>query len=299
MKGIAILDHRRTNPVEGLLPRPAVLSSQGWTDLRLEVYHQPKFAIAEHQHTLHVIALGIPTASNSIAAGFRWLDGQRRREERPASGIAVIPAGCTHRCSWDSTAQFMVLALEPKLLKQVGRDWIHPDHIELTPTFMEADDDFIRTLFTALEAEAELGGLGSPLLVDSLKVALAVHLLRHYCTTQPRLASGTSGGLSLARRSQVKAYIDAHLHRNLTLVELAGVAHISPAYFARLFKQSEGITPHQYILQRRVERAQILLRRSQFSLAEIAASVGFCDQSHLTRCFKRLTGATPTQFRHS
>ncbi len=295
---VSVLNHRQVNPADGLLPQPAVLTNSGWDGLHLELYRQPKFSTAEHQHTLHAIALGFPDPSNQMPTGYRWLDGQRHREDRPAGGIAVIPAGVAHRCSWDSAAQFMVLALEPDLLKQMGQDWVQGDRIELRPQFMEADDQLIATVLSTLKTEAELGGLGSPLLVDSLKTTLAIHLLRHYCTTQPRLAR-VGGGLSQAQREQVKTYVDAHLHQELTLVELAAIARLSPAYFARLFKHSEGITPHQYILQRRVERAQFLLRHSPLGLAEIAARVGFCDQSHLTRWFKRLTGATPTQFRQS
>ncbi|MBW4462692.1 MAG: AraC family transcriptional regulator [Nodosilinea sp. WJT8-NPBG4] len=293
---VSVLDHREMNPTEGLLPQPAVLTSSGWDGIHLELYQQPKFSIADHQHTLHAIALGFPNASGQTPTGYRWLDGKRHREDRPSGGIAVIPAGITHRCSWDSAAQFIVLALEPDLLQQMGQDWVKADRIELRPQFMEASDGLITTVMSTFKTEAELGGLGSPLLVDSLKTTLAIHLLRHYCTTQPRLASIT-GGLSQAQRNQVKAYVDAHLHQELTLVELAAIARLSPAYFARLFKHSEGITPHQYILQRRVERAQFWLRHSPLGLAEIAAKVGFCDQSHLTRWFKRLAGATPTQFR--
>ena len=297
-QSVSVLDHRQVNPAEGLLPRPAVLSSSGWDGVHLELYQQPRFTTADHQHTLHAIALGLPDASNQTPAGYRWLDGQRHRENRPPSGIAVIPAGVTHRCSWDGDAQFMVLALEPDLLKQMGQDWVNTDRIELRAQFMEATDGLMATVLSTLKTEAERGDLGSPLLVDSLKTTLAIHLLRHYCTTQPRLAS-LAGGLSQVQREQVKAYVEAHLHRALTLVELAAIARLSPAYFARLFKQSEGLTPHQYILQRRVERAQFWLRHSSLGLAEIAARVGFCDQSHLTRWFRRLTGATPTQFRQS
>ncbi|MGJ3245191.1 MAG: helix-turn-helix domain-containing protein [Elainellaceae cyanobacterium] len=292
---IKILDHRTANPAEGLLPHPPVLASSGWDSIHLELYQQPRFSTAEHQHTLHAIAIGLPNAAAN-PTGYRWLDGQRHREERPQNGVAIIPAGVTHRCSWDSETQFMVLALEPTLLQQIGRDWVNPDRIQLLPRFMDRADDFIHNLFLAFQAEAVSGGLGSPLLVDNLKTALAIHLLRHYCATQPRLSS-VAGGLPETKRHQVKAYIDANLHHDLTLVELAAIAQVSPAYFARLFKQCEGITPHQYILKRRVKQAQALLRQNELSMAAIAVRVGFCDQSHLTRCFKRLVGVTPTQFR--
>ncbi|MGF1568472.1 MAG: helix-turn-helix domain-containing protein [Nodosilinea sp.] len=299
---VIVLDHRQANPADGLLPRPAVFSSTGWNDLHLELYQQPKFSTPEHQHTLHAIALGLPTpAGCAPGGGYRWLDGQRHWEDRPVGSIAIIPTGVAHRCSWDNAAQFMVLALEPNLLKQVGQDWVNPDRIELVPTGMDDGDDFIHAIFSTLKAEVEAGDRGNrggPLLVDSLKTALAIHLLRHYCVTQPRLTDRL-GGLSNATQRQVKDYIDAHLDQNLTLVTLAQIACMSPAHFGRLFKRREGLTPHQYILQRRIERTQELLRHSPLSIATIAHRVGFCDQSHLTRCFKRLTGITPIQFRQS
>jgi AraC family transcriptional regulator len=295
-ESITQLDHREPNPVEGLLPRPAVLSSTGWDSVHLERYHQPKFATAEHQHTLHAIAIGLPDASGVCASGYRWLDGKQTLERRQARDISIIPAGVAHRCSWDSEAQFMVLALEPELLIQVGQDWVNPDSIELLPRPMAVQDSLLQNIFTTLEAEAKTAGLGGQLLVDSLTTTLVVHLLRHYCATRPKLSTYT-GGLSESTRSQIKDYIDTHLHRDLKLVELAALAQISPYYFARLFKQNEGITPHQYILKKRIERAQTLLRHSPASLAEISARTGFCDQSHMTRCFKRTLGKTPAQVR--
>ncbi|MBD1919358.1 MULTISPECIES: hypothetical protein [Cyanophyceae] len=68
----------------------------------------------------------------------------------------MIPAGVTHRCSWDSAAQFM--ALEPDLLQQMGQDWVQADRIELRPQFMESDDGLIATVLSTLKTEAELGG---------------------------------------------------------------------------------------------------------------------------------------------
>jgi AraC family transcriptional regulator len=76
---------------------------------------------------------------------------------------------------------------------------------------------------------------------------------------------------------------------------LASIAQISPYHFLRLFKQSLGVTPHQYILQRRIETAKYLLQHGELSIADIAVTVGFCDRSHMTRCFKRIVGVTPKQ----
>ena len=79
---------------------------------------------------------------------------------------------------------------------------------------------------------------------------------------------------------------------------MAAIAHISPYHFARQFKTSTGLPPHQYVIARRVERAkQLLQAATELSLAEVAHSAGFSDQSQFSRHFKRLVGVTPGQFR--
>jgi AraC family transcriptional regulator len=81
---------------------------------------------------------------------------------------------------------------------------------------------------------------------------------------------------------------------------MAAVAHLSPYHFARQFKAATGLPPHQYVLARRIERAQQLLRDGDdLSLSEVAAGAGFSDQSHFSRHFKRVVGTTPRQFRRS
>ena len=149
----------------------------------------------------------------------------------------------------------------------------------------------------ALDAELLAGGLGSRLLAESLGNVLAVHLLRHFSAAGP--ADDRPGGvLPRHKLRAVIDYIHEHLDAELSLDHLAAVAHVSPYHFARLFKNSTGLPPHQYVIARRVERAKELLRdRERLPLAEVAAEVGFADQSHFTRHFKRLVGVTPRRFR--
>jgi transcriptional regulator GlxA family with amidase domain len=90
-----------------------------------------------------------------------------------------------------------------------------------------------------------------------------------------------------------------HLSESTDLATLAAVAGVSMHHFARGFKQSAGITPHYYLTQKRVERAQDMLAHTDLSLSEIAFAVGFSDQSHMARQFRQLIGITPRQFRWS
>ncbi|NJL10632.1 MAG: helix-turn-helix transcriptional regulator, partial [Calothrix sp. SM1_7_51] len=140
--------------------------------------------------------------------------------------------------------------------------------------------------------------IGSHLLIDSLQTTLAIHLLRNYCIIQPKLSSYTDG-LSYLKQQQVMEFINEHLHQEIKLTDIAAIAQLSPYHFLRLFKQSVGITPHQYILQCRIKKAKFLLQHSELSIAEIAANIGFCDQSHFHKYFKRIVGITPKKFQQN
>ncbi|MBE9045907.1 helix-turn-helix transcriptional regulator [Pleurocapsales cyanobacterium LEGE 10410] len=289
---IKLLDYRQVKASNDFVPQPAKLSSLGWDGIgiHVEFHQQPKFETLEHQHTMHVIALGF---SNS--PGERWLDGRIQTERRYQGDISIIPAGIAHRCNWNNLAEFGILAVEPALLKQVGQDLVDGDRLKLIPQFMNQQDELIQGIFSTLKDELKSRKIGGNLLLDSLKTTLAIHLLRKYCTTKPKL-SGHGDGLSKSKLKQVTEYIHEHLDRDLKVVELAAIAQMSPYYFIRLFRKTTGKTPHQYILLSRIEKAQYLLQQRNISISEIAATVGFCDQSHLTKYFKRITGLTPRQY---
>jgi AraC-like DNA-binding protein len=110
-------------------------------------------------------------------------------------------------------------------------------------------------------------------------------------------APSAHGGLSPGAMRRVQEFVDTHLSSSIDLATLASIAGTSMHHFARGFKQSANVTPHHYLVQKRVERARELLARTELSLSEIAYAVGFSDQSHLTRHFRQMLGVTPRQFR--
>jgi AraC-like DNA-binding protein len=107
------------------------------------------------------------------------------------------------------------------------------------------------------------------------------------------------GGLSAGTIRRVREYVEVHLGESINLGMLAAVAGLSVHHFAREFKQSAGVTPHHYLTQKRVERAQEMLARTDLSLSEVAYATGFSDQGHLARHFRHMLGTTPGAFRWS
>ena len=288
---IKLLDYKQEKASNSIVPNPAIIASSGWNDLHLEFHQQPQFETIEHQHTMHVIACGV---GDPVARGERSLDGKIQLERRNRGDIAIIPAGIAHFCNWNTSAKFGILAIEPRLLQEVGQGLVDCDRLTLIPQFMDRGDILIEGIFSALKEELQTNQIGGSLLVDNLKTTLAIHLLRQYCSTKPKLSS-YQDGLSSLKLKEIREYIDANLDRNLKIVELAKIAQISPYHFIRLFRKSLNQTPYQYILQRRIEKGKYLLQHSQLSAEGIAASLGFCDRSHFAKYLKRFTGLTPKQ----
>jgi len=146
--------------------------------------------------------------------------------------------------------------------------------------------------------ELREGGIGGRLYIESLGTALAVHLLRQYGTS-PRAPAIYKGGIAARPLQRVISYVNENLEEPLSLAELARVANLSPHHFATVFKASTGMSPHRYVIEKRLERARDLLRRNHHSISEIAYAVGFSSQSHLTAHFRQTAGLTPRGFRQS
>ena len=106
-------------------------------------------------------------------------------------------------------------------------------------------------------------------------------------------------GLSTAKLEQSLEYINENLSVNLTLMGIATELAISQYYFCRLFKRSIGITPHQYILQQRIEKSKQLLLQKDIRIVDIANQCGFANPSHFARCFRKMMGISPQQFRET
>lgn len=133
----------------------------------------------------------------------------------------------------------------------------------------------------------------SKLLIITSKEAFCQPIVHHSILTNPQTR------LPQRQLRQVIDYINDHLTEDLGLTKLAVLVHMSPHYFSRLFKQFTGLSPHQYVIRSRVERARKLLLLEKLSIAEIACHVGFANQSHLNRHFKRWFGVTPKAMRLS
>jgi len=111
------------------------------------------------------------------------------------------------------------------------------------------------------------------------------------------LPPAVNGGLTSWQIRRIKAHVEDNLGGNVSVTELADTVHLGPSHFRRAFKKSLGVSPHAFVVERRVRRAQQLMLGTDQPLSEIALQVGFADQAHLTTRFHRLVGKTPGVWR--
>ena len=282
-----------------LFPFDAVLSSVrlGWVGLEAARCREERvFELNPPAITHHWLVLFLrPPKELDLQ-----YEGVKRSVPPPVGAISLVPAGSPARWRWSGRRDLLAIYLESGLVAQVAAEAFDLDPARLTvPPLDCVDLPHLRAAIEAVGAELTAGGAGGRLAAESLANVLAVHLIRHVLTPR-RAARGRDGTLPRGRLRAVVEYIEEHLGAGPSLEQMAAVARLSAYHFARQFKATTGLPPHQFVIARRVERARELLQGgTDLCLAEVAADVGFSDQSQFSRHFKRALGVTPGQFQLS
>ncbi|MBD2463525.1 helix-turn-helix transcriptional regulator [Oscillatoria sp. FACHB-1407] len=287
------VDFAEKSATDKILPKPSLFSSHtlGWNGILVQHHYQPAWETPEYTALKHSISIH---HLNHAVESERVLDGERQYEQIQKGDIALIPANMSHKKLWQCDCEFTLLMLDPVCIDHIAHETVDADRVNIAPHFAKADP-LIYQIGVALKSELTSEQPSTRLYIDSLTTALAAHLITHYSTTKIKMPTITSG-LPKYALEKVIDYIHTHLDQEVTLPQLADLTGMSQYYFCRLFKQSIGMPPYQYLLQQRVERAKQLLLEHKFSIADIALQCGFANQSHLNRQFKRIVGVTPFVF---
>jgi transcriptional regulator GlxA family with amidase domain len=187
----------------------------------------------------------------------------------------------------------------PRLtLQDFVREHYGSAEVHLKPPQQVMRDPILYNIGACLRVLFEHPDENNSLLVDQIALSIQSHLYQTYSAT-PASSPRARGGLAPWQESRAKEAMEADLDEKMTIARLAYDCRLSASQFARAFRQSTGYTPHRWLLQRRVERAQDLLLNSDKTLAEIASSCGFFDPSHLTRAFGQTVGTSPGWWRRA
>jgi AraC family transcriptional regulator len=220
---------------------------------------------------------------------------ERHHFVRQSGNLDLLPRGTTlEEIVWSGEETSCVSVLLPDELPRLLGDGEWGLSVEAGPRFNLSDAhivDLVRRLF----AQATLGEPLGPSYAKALCLALATYVSRKFGNREPRVMAGF--GLPEIDAEKVVAFIENNLASNLGLAELAALVGFSPDHFARLFKRSFGVPPHQYLTVRRIERAKGMLRDPSRSLSEVGLSCGFSTQARFNSVFKQHTGVTPGAYR--
>lgn len=212
-----------------------------------------------------------------------------------AGSVSLFPAGAVFACRTRSSGRFYTVSLTSQFLINHGMPPGQDGLPDLMP-LRAVTDGVLKALCDRIRDEVMARHPGGRFYVESLGAALAAHLTRFYLRP-PEQGGGNGRGLTANQLRKSVEYMRERLGQDLTLAMIARSAGLSPFHFARRFKQATGLAPHQYLIRQRVERARHLLAQTKVSLVEVAHQCGFCDQSHLTNHFRRVTGMTPRRYR--
>lgn len=288
-----LVSHSASGKAQAIVDRLEIrLSSpQGLNDLIIEEQRIDSFEVPRLFPRQHTVLLYLNHPPLKLE---RLIDGRFRRLDMRTGDICFAPLGSMTGLRWKGNLHALAVASSEAMIKRAALEFGDPDRIEFI-RHNRVRDPQIEHIVLALKADVAHGCPSGRLYGESLGLALAVHLVHRYSARTPTPPAFKSG-MGKGRLRRTVEYIEENLGNNLGLDELATNVCLSLHYFCVLFKQSTGVTPHQWVLQRRIERAQQMLSEGRKSIVDISVDLGFTDQSHFGTVFKKLMGTTPAAF---
>lgn len=282
-------------------PRSQLLLSsadRGWTTLSAELrsHSAGRIGSIEQQNVEVVIALAATEGLvTRIGAG-------RQEQTRPHPGtVWLVPTGI-------GPEEIVISQPMPKTLHlflPIQQFDSLADQYNLSKSLVRSvqyvgglNDDLIKVVGISVLNELSEQTATSRMVAEMSSLTLATRLIQNYVDRDliDRIAGGPAR-LDLARMRRVLDYIDEHLEDDITISDLARVAHLSEFHFARVFATTIGMPPQRYVSQRRLAAAKKMIGLGKLPLSEIAFRSGFSSQASFTRAFRRATNMAPGEFR--
>jgi AraC family transcriptional regulator len=264
----------------------ATSKTYGWDGIYAEV--------GENQgwHVENMVPVGHYIAINRRSDDFRFKvrrEGAWEDVAMPPRSLWIQPANHAFSFHVEELAQWCGVVVQPAKLKAlIGSE-------SAIEAVIGLQDEVLTAIMEAICAEVLRGGNSGRKFAEAMTVAIGTQLLRLFGEAN----AAPKGGITGRQLRLITDYIDAQLEREISVAKLAELAGLSEAHFARAFKQTTALSPHKFVIERRLERAKRLLADTEDSIADIALACGFADQAHFSRTFAQAYGATPSALRKS
>jgi AraC family transcriptional regulator len=259
-----------------------------WPSVRVEAGTNNVTAVDEVAGLHHYVSLNVD--DRPITLEVKGELGDFRRVVLRRGAAWVCPADDVVSVRLNSNFRYVRLSIDPVYFDRVvSADSDSPVQLRRSYGIVEPQ---IAHIAGALVAESDAGNPGGLAFVEALATGLSHELALHAGVRKP-IMPRLRGGLSTVAKRRALELMDAKLDSNLSVEFLASEVELSPAHFARAFRETFGLPPHRYLLHLRLERARRMLDGENAVLADVAQRSGFADQAHFTRFFKREYGVTP------
>lgn len=273
-----------------------VLNSEhlGWKNIQLSKWDKvaPQEAYVESMPNYLITMHTSPQPLKTLTL----FEGREYERVMKTGEISCYVPGNFDYFRWEKIeASYIGMMLSPSLVHQVASqaDMTFKGQNEFTNKLSIYDSKLVQ-LSQWLVDEINSNGARGTLYIESLSNLLALHLLEIFA--QPKQQFYVSRKLSDQQLSKVIEYMHTHYNQDISLEQLAAVANLSQTHLVRMFKQTTGLSPYQYFIHLRIEKAKMLMMNREYTIGEIAAILGFTDQSHMNRHFKRITGLSPKEY---
>ena len=278
---------------EAPLLKSTDLNKQSAMDLlTLEFFEAEPSEMPHEVYAQHHILINLRSEPHRVE---NWRDDEHRDFTYHKNEIVVTPAGVRSGWKWHEKSKVIVITLEPEKLEQFAQSelgiLLSDAQLKDIPQFI--DEDITQAsvmLMDALKSE-----IGSDVMFESFARIFLIKLIQKYGLERTDDITFNKSFTSKHYKN-VLDYVASHFGSEITLESMATEAGLSTSHFSRLFKQTMGTSPHQFVMHYRVERAKEMLEQHNKPLIDIALSCGFSDQAHFSRVFKKIEGKTPKEW---
>lgn len=275
----------------GVLPL-LTSANANWDQAFLAHYEYPGAVLDTHKipfHCLEVIDYG------AISPHYRLIGEKRSHNDIHGGEIFLCPADTEHRIIWTKKLNFSLLVFNPIVFEQLAEELEISKPIEFIPQ-LHSSNTWIQKAINTLKIHLKNGCPDGSIRSQEIIIELIKVLLDNYTTFKTKILK-QNGKLANNILKEVLEFIDVNLENEFDLNILAKKTHYDIYHFRHLFKNSVGISPGQYILLQRIERAQVLLKKTSYPIKAVAKKYGFADQRYFTKIFRKKLGICPTEFR--
>ena len=279
--------------------------NSGWNGVSINTYRMPTFLEESPSPALEDRSFGF-IYSGGYQGKFNINSNKWKLYDiNHSSPVNYVPPDCQFGWRWwhnhelDKAVEGAILYMSPELINQVAVETLDKEILNIgTPDKIGFSDPLVPQIIFALKSETENPTPFNKLFAESATQILAIRFLNNHSVIEYKTPEHKSG-LSKKHLQQVINYIHDHLDHDISLDSLSILAGLSSYHFARMFKQSTGLAPHQYVMQCRMDKAKEILQYTNHPISQIALEIGYESQSHFTHLFKRYNGVTPAAYRKS